>query len=302
MMEESSHCSVARFTTMKVGGEARKLFHPSSCEELGALVERLKKQKEPWFVLGGGSNMLVSSGGIDGSVIRMTQMIGIRNPEQCVLEADAGARLPHLAKFAAGLGLSGLEFSVGIPGTVGGAIVMNAGAHGSCFANVVESVTLLDGETGDIKTLANKDLAFAYRTSGVDPEKHIVICARLRLTQGEAADIQKVTEHNEQYRWRTQPLGWPNLGSTFKNPAADKPAGMLLDKSGAKELKEGNAAVSAVHANFVINLGGANSDEIVRLLERMQGVVQDNFGVHLRPEWKTLGKFTPDQLKVWNGV
>lgn len=300
-MEVTTNTPLARFSTMKVGGEAQRLCQPQSAEELVALMEQLKKSGEPWYILGGGSNTLVSSEGVKGTVIRMTQMTKLSTPEQDILVADAGARLPHLAKYAAGLGLSGLEFAVGIPGTVGGAVVMNAGAHGSCFANIVESVQVLDCKTGDVKEMSKEDLKFVYRNSAIDPSSQIVLSATLRMTPGSQEEIKKITQHNEEYRWRTQPLGWPNLGSTFKNPAPDKTAGFLLDQSGAKQFKEGNAAVSAIHANFVINLGGASTDEVLALLQRMQEIVQEKHGLRLHPEWKTMGTFSDKLSEIWDG-
>lgn len=300
-MEEASNAPLWRYTTMKVGGDAQRLCQPQSASELVELIDRLRKNDEPWYILGGGSNTLISSEGVKGTVIRMTQMTKLSTPEPDVLEADAGARLPHLAKYAAGLGLSGLEFAVGIPGTVGGAVVMNAGAHGSCMANVVESVDVLDCLTGEVKTLSNAELNFVYRNSAINPEKQVVVSARLRMKPGSQDEIKKITQHNEEYRWRTQPLGWPNLGSTFKNPAPDKTAGYLLDQSGAKQFKEGNAAVSAIHANFVINLGGASTAEVINLLRRMQNTVQEKYGLRLHPEWKTLGVFSENIAEIWNG-
>lgn len=300
-MEETTNAPLWRYTTMKVGGEAQRLCQPQSAEELTELIERLNRSGEPWHILGGGSNTLISSQGVEGTVIRMTQMTKLATPEPDLLIADAGTRLPHLAKYAAGLGLSGLEFAVGIPGTVGGAVVMNAGAHGSCMANIVESVSVLDCKSGEIKTLSHDDLKFVYRNSAIDPSSQVVISARLRMKPGSGDEIKKITQHNEEYRWRTQPLGWPNLGSTFKNPLPEKSAGLLLDQSGAKQFKEGNAAVSAIHANFVINLGGATTNEVVTLLRRMQEIVLEKHGLHLHPEWKTLGTFSDKIDDIWNG-
>lgn len=301
-MEETRNSPLWRYTTMKVGGEACQLYHPKHSEELVSLIERLKREGQPWNILGGGSNMLISSDGVDGAVIRMTQMTSITSPEPEVLEADAGTRLPHLAKYAASMGLSGLEFAVGIPGTVGGAVVMNAGAHGSCMANIFESALVMNADTGNIETWTADRLQFQYRHSQIDPARQVVASARFRLRPDEATKIQAKTQENEEYRWRTQPLGWPNLGSTFKNPEPTRSAGLLLDQSGAKDLKEGHAAVSAVHANFVINLGGAHSDDILRLLQRMQATVQEKHNVRLHPEWKTLGRFSSLEREIWNGT
>jgi|SRR5579883_3244425 len=299
-MDEAVNAPIARYTTLKIGGDAKRLCQPHSKDELIELVGDLNKRSEPWFVLGGGSNLLVSSQGFAGTVIRTTNLIEINNPEPDLLEAAAGARLPHLAKYAAGMGLSGLEFAVGIPGTVGGAVIMNAGAHGSCIANILESACILDAQTGSIETLSKSDLEFQYRRCRLDPARHVVVSARFRMSRGEAAEIESRTRENEDYRWRTQPIGFPNAGSTFKNPSPDKTAGYLLDQAGAKELKEGNAAVSAIHANFVINLGGASSTEVTNLLKRMQDTVMAKFEVRLHPEWKTLGSFSESEKEVWS--
>ncbi|MBS2002695.1 MAG: UDP-N-acetylmuramate dehydrogenase [Candidatus Obscuribacterales bacterium] len=298
-MEAQSNVPLWRYTTLKIGGEAASFYQPESIDELVELMETLKKQGQPWFVLGGGSNLLVSSKGVEGSVIRTAHMKRMENPEPNVIVADAGARLPHLARFAASKGLSGFEFSVGIPGTVGGGVIMNAGAHGSCMSNLIETVTIFDTEKEEIITLANDEIGFVYRRCNLDPAKHVVLSARFRLTDERPDVIEANIKHNEEYRWKTQPLGWPNAGSTFKNPEPTRGAGLLLDQSGAKQLKEGNAAVSAVHANFVINMGGATSDEVTTLLRRMQDTVYDNFDIRLHPEWKIVGDFTNSEREVF---
>lgn len=298
-MDDAINAPLARYTTLKIGGEANRLCQPYSVNELVELVDRLNDRGEPWFILGGGSNLLVSSSGFKGTVVRTTNLTEIKNPEPGILEAAAGARLPHIAKFAAGLGLSGLEFAVGIPGTVGGGVIMNCGAHGSCMANILESATVFDTESGELKTMSKDELEFQYRRCKLDPLKHVVVAARLRMEQGAREQIEGKTKENEDYRWRTQPIGFPNAGSTFKNPEPARTAGFLLDKAGAKELKEGQAAVSTLHANFVINLGGATSTEVTSLLKRMQDRVQQEFDLRLALEWKRLGDFTESEKEVW---
>ncbi|HEY9677098.1 MAG TPA: UDP-N-acetylmuramate dehydrogenase [Drouetiella sp.] len=298
-MEVQSNIPLWRYTTLKIGGEASKFCQPESIDELIELMDKLTKQGEPWFVLGGGSNLLVSSGGVKGTVIRTANMKRMETLEPGVLEADAGARLPHLARFAAAKGLSGFEFAVGIPGTVGGGVIMNAGAHGSQMSALVETVTIFDTEKSEIVTLKNDEIGFVYRKCNLDPARHVVLSARFRLAEDKPEVIEANTKHNEEYRWKTQPLGWPNAGSTFKNPEPTRSAGMLLDKSGAKELKEGAAAVSAVHANFVINTGGATSNEVTSLLRRMQDCVYNNFDVRMHPEWKIVGDFSPSEREVF---
>jgi len=298
-LEEILNAPLARYTTLRVGGNADKLYQPASVEELANIVKELKHKGEPWYVIGGGSNLLISSEGVRGSVIRTTGLTGIKILEPGLLEAEAGARLPHLARHAAQQGLSGLEFAVGIPGTVGGGVIMNAGAHGSSMSAILESALVLDTATGEITEMLPDQIKFEYRRCALDPKQHVVLSAKFRMPQDEPEAIEARTRHNEEYRWKTQPLGFPNAGSTFKNPFPDKTAGFLLDKSGVKDMKEGNAAVSSIHANFVINLGNATSHEIVTLLKRMQASVADNFNIDLTPEWKTMGEFTEEELSVW---
>lgn len=298
-MDEQRNAPLWRYTTLKIGGDADRLCQPTSVDELVQLMETLRNHDEPWFVIGGGSNLLVSSGNVKGTVIRTAELKNIASPEPGFIQADAGARLPHLARFAAANGLSGLEFSVGIPGTVGGGVIMNAGAHGSSMSEVLENATIYDTKEGKIIVLNRDELGFEYRRCALDPARHVVLSALFRLKPSERQEIESLTKHNEDYRWKTQPLGWPNAGSTFKNPEPKRGAGLLLDQAGAKNMREGAAAVSAVHANFVINMGGATSAEVVSLLKRMQESVYNQFQINLHPEWKTLGDFTEQEQEVW---
>ena len=298
-MEEALKAPLSKFSTMKIGGEADRLCQPQNVDELVNLVDHLQETGEPWSIVGGGSNLLISSRGVRGTVIRTAFLKDIKSIAAETLEAAAGTRLPHLAKYAAQMGLSGLEFAVGIPGTVGGAVIMNAGAHGSCIANVLESALVYDSQAGDIKTIPASELGFVYRNCDLDPSRHVVVSAKFKLTPGSNEEISAKTQANEDYRWRTQPIGWPNLGSTFKNPLPDKSAGFLLDKSGAKDLKIGNAAVSSLHANFVINLGGATSEEVTDLLKKMKESVFNTFEIEMTPEWKTMGDFADIELAAW---
>jgi len=299
-MQQQKGESLSRYTTLKIGGKAERFCQPNSVEELVELMSDLSRRGEPWYVIGGGSNLLVSSKGVEGTVIRTAQITKAVQLDEKLLEAGAGARLPHLARFAASLGLSGLEFAVGIPGTVGGGVIMNAGAHGSCMAEIIESVTVYDTVSGEVDTFSNDKLAFQYRKCILDPHIHVVLSARLKLSLDLPEKIEARTKANEEYRWRTQPIGWPNAGSTFKNPDPERGAGLLLDKAGAKKLSYGKAAVSDVHANFVINLGGATSHEVATLVKRMQDCVYNAFTIKLQPEWKILGEFTDSEREVWN--
>ena len=298
-MEISQNTSLARYTTLKIGGDADHLYHPHTKEELIELVATLEREKTPWHLIGGGSNLLVSSAGVKGAVIRTTHLTNIRVLSPGLLEAEAGARLPHLAKQAAKLGLSGLEFAVGIPGTVGGGVIMNAGAHGSSMSAILQSALVLDSLNGQVTEMGADQIEFEYRRCILDPKRHCVLSAKFVLDIAEPEVIEAKTQANEDYRWKTQPIGFANAGSTFKNPRPDRTAGYLLDQAGVKNLRHGNAAVSAIHANFVINLGGATSQEVTDLLREMQATVKEKFGEDLTPEWKTMGEFTSEELKVW---
>lgn len=298
-MEEHANEPLARFTTLRIGGEAKRLFQPQSTDELISVIARLEQAEEPWYILGGGSNLLVSSAGVKGNVIRTAQMVDTKQLDSCLIEAAAGVRLPHLARYAASLNLSGLEFSVGIPGTVGGAVVMNAGAHGSCMANIIESALVYDVKQNKLLTLTKDQLSFSYRKSSLDLRTQIVVSARLKLQPDKQSEIESRIKANEEYRLKTQPIGFPNAGSTFVNPEPKRSAGFLLEQAGAKGLTCGQAAVSALHANFVINLGSATSKDVTDLLQRMQECVYNSFTIKLHPEWKILGEFSQNELSPW---
>jgi len=298
-MEQNVNEPLARYTTLRIGGAAEYLYHPRNPEELTSLISKLAQKGEPWYVLGGGSNLLISSAGVKGHVIRTAQMTEIRQTDSEVIEALAGSRLPHLARQAAALNLSGLEFSVGIPGTVGGAVVMNAGAHGSCMADIIESILVFDSQENKLVTFTKEDLSFTYRRSIINIATQVVVSARLKLRQGHKADIEAKIKANEEYRLKTQPIGFPNAGSTFINPEPNRSAGLLLEQSGAKGLTVGQAAVSDLHANFVINLGSATSKNVTDLLLKMQERVYNAFTIKLHPEWKILGEFTQNELLLW---
>lgn len=299
MLKLESKISLSRFTTLKIGGAAQNFCEPTSIDELSECLNNLASSQEPFFILGGGSNLLISSEGFNGTVIRTTKLTNITlEGDDCII-AQAGVRLPHLSRYAANANLSGLEFSCGIPGTVGGAVVMNAGAHGSSMSNLIESVTIFDTKDGKIKTLSASELDFKYRKCNLNPHNQTVLYARLKLTNGNRDDILTRIKANEDYRWKSQPLSYPNAGSTFKNPSFDKQAGKLLDLSGAKSLNFGQAAVSAIHANFVINLGSASSSEVVTLMKKMQDSVYKQFDIKLSPEWKILGHFKESLTELW---
>jgi UDP-N-acetylmuramate dehydrogenase len=244
-------------------------------------------------VIGAGSNLLVSDAGLDGLTLCNRRLQGAElDASEGLIEAKAGEPIPSLARRAARAGLSGLEWSVGIPGTVGGAVVMNAGAQGGCTADVLESITVIEPQRPDHPfELSNRELNFAYRHSRLQDEPLVVLSARFRLQAGQdPAELSRRTSTNLHSRTSTQPYQQPSCGSVFRNPEPQK-AGQLIEGMGLKGLSIGGAQVSPIHANFIVNTGGATASEIDQLIARVQQQVQANRGITLHTEVKRLGPF-----------
>ncbi|MFZ7104954.1 MAG: UDP-N-acetylmuramate dehydrogenase [Peptococcaceae bacterium] len=278
--------SLSRHTTWRIGGPADLFFIPADRSDLSAGLQFGAKYQLPVTIIGGGSNLLVRDEGIRGMVIRMTDLRNIQFTDE-FLKAGGGVRLPYLAREIVRRGLTGLEFAAGIPGTVGGAVIMNAGAHGGSMHDVVENVVAMDYQ-GNILDLSKKDLEFSYRNSRLKGSNLIVIEVHLKLKSGDAAESQTIIKRNLEFRNLKQPWEYPNGGSVFKNPPGDS-AGRMIDSVGAKGWQVGNAQVSEKHANFIINLGGATCSEVLALMEKINHAVYGKFGVLLEPEILVLG-------------
>ena len=284
---------LAEFTTWKVGGPAQWFAEPDSPEQLlehlaWALAEGIERR-----VIGAGSNLLVSDAGLAGLTLCNRRLQGAEiDAGAGVIEARAGEPIPTLARRAARAGLAGLEWSVGIPGTVGGAVVMNAGAQGGCTAEVLESITVVDPARPDQPfVLRNDELDFAYRHSRLQGEPLVVLSARFRLETGqEPVAVSQRTSANLHSRTSTQPYQQPSCGSVFRNPEPRK-AGQLIEGLGLKGLSIGGAQVSPIHANFIVNTGAATAAEIDQLIAEVQGRVAAAHGIALHPEVKRLGPF-----------
>lgn len=279
------------FTTWKVGGPAEWFAEPESTAECIALAAWCQQQRLPLQCIGAGSNLLVGDGGLAGLTLCNRRLQGSRlDGASGWVEAEAGEPIPTLARKAARAGLSGLEWAVGIPGTVGGAVVMNAGAQGGCTADWLDSVRLLD-PTRPEQPLewSAEELAFGYRQSRLQQERLIVLSARFRLDPGhDPAVVTARTSSNLQSRTSTQPYQQPSCGSVFRNPEPHK-AGALIEALGLKGLQMGGAQVSPVHANFIVNTGGATAADIDALIAEVQRQVYLAHGIHLHPEVKRLG-------------
>lgn len=283
---------VAPFTTIGVGGRAWLLLSVSTIDALVAVTHRLADQGVPWSLIGGGSNLLVADGGFPGALITLDR--GFHFVEEAchlpgaeAVRVVAGAGLPtaRLAAHVAEAGLSGLEFACAIPGSVGGSVAMNSGAHGSCIAEVVDFVQLT-GPGGSAWTPA-EDLEWTYRECRL-PEDAVVTAVGFRLTPLDSAQILAVQRGLLQTRRRTQPRGMRSFGSTFKNPPGDS-AGRLLDAAGLKGVRRGGAQVSPVHANFITNLGDATAADVMALMGMMRDSVLSRTGIRLEPEVRVIG-------------
>ncbi len=288
-----THVSLANFTTWKVGGNAQWLAEPTNIEEIKRLLAWANQKKLPCHIIGAGSNLLISDCGLDGLSICLRKFQGSQlDPDSGIVHAYAGEPLPSLARRAAKRGLHGLEWSVGIPGTIGGAALMNAGAQGSCTADWIESVQVISIHDEKIFEISKKDLDFGYRYSLLQKEEFIVLSARFRLETGhDSKKLIHQTSQNLIHRTTTQPYHLPSCGSVFRNPEPLK-AGRIIEELGLKGHRIGEAEVSTIHANFIVNTGTATAKEIQELIRYVQKRVKESHGFLLHPEVKEVG-FVP---------
>lgn len=286
--------SLAPLTSFRVGGTAAWYVAPRTVEDLATSVVWAKEQRLPITVLGAGSNLLISDRGLPGLVIGTRRLrYNHFDLDAGLLTVGAGEPLPKLAWQAADRGMKGWEWAVGIPGTVGGAVVMNAGAHGGCIAEYLASAEVLlpDGTT---KLLTAKDLNFRYRTSTLQNQRNLFLTrATFQLQPGfDPAEVTANTSHHLEHRRTTQPYHMPSCGSVFRNPKEYK-AGWLIEQSGLKGYQIGGAQIAQRHANFILNCGGATATDIFQLIRYVQQQVEDRWSLRLEPEVKMLGEFQP---------
>lgn len=278
---------MSRHTSFRIGGPADVFILPKDLEDLIVILAFAQKQSIPIFVIGQGTNLLVRDKGIRGIVIKLAAYFGGAKTEGDVVCAGAGVRLGRLVKLAANKSLSGLEFVVGIPGTLGGAIMTNAGLESSCIGDIVRDVQVMLFD-GTLETLDSQDLGFDYRSSNL-PKTMILLHARLKLHEGNPDEILETMKLFMAQRRSTQPLSLPNAGCVFKNPSGDS-AGRLIEMCGLKGRRVGEAVISAKHANFVLNLGGARAADVIRLMDEVRNVVRTRIGVELEPEIEICGE------------
>ncbi len=276
-------------TTFRIGGPADYFVAPENTEALQKILKVCKDAKIPYFILGNGSNLLVGDKGFRGVVIQLYKNLSEIRIEGTKITAQAGAMLIRVAKEAAKAGLTGLEFASGIPGTIGGAMVMNAGAYGGEMKDVVTAVTVLTGD-GEVVTLTGEAMNFCYRGSVIEEKGYIVLEAVMELKARNQEEIQSRMEELSVQRKTKQPIEYPSAGSTFKRPEGYF-AGKLIMDAGLRGLKVGGAQVSEKHCGFVINAGGATAADVMELIRKVSETVEKQFGVMLEPEVKRIGEF-----------
>ena len=278
---------MSRHTTFRVGGPADFFVTPKAKEEVRDVVRICKEAGMPYYIIGNGSNLLVSDAGYRGVIIQIYKEMNEVKVEGDLVKAQAGALLSGIAAKALGAELSGFEFASGIPGTIGGACVMNAGAYGGEMKDVLESVTVLTGE-GKIIELGRNELELGYRTSVIAKKGYIVLGAVLKLERGDGEKIKTYMDELKEKRVTKQPLEYPSAGSTFKRPEGYF-AGKLIEDAGLRGFQVGGAQVSEKHCGFVINRDHATAADIMELMRQVQIRVKENSGVDLEPEVKRLG-------------
>jgi UDP-N-acetylmuramate dehydrogenase len=279
---------LSRHVSFRIGGPADVLVVPRTAEELRAVARWLYASGEPFVVLGRGSNVLVSDRGVRGVVLKVGHGLDRVRWDGTWVRAEAGVGLPRLAFRAAGRGLRGLEFAAGIPGSVGGAVVMNAGAHGHSTQEVVRAVHVVT-PSGEQVWPADA-MGFGYRTSRLQSELGVVVEVEMSLAPDDPTEVSSRLHAWLRHRGATQPVRLPSSGCIFRNPPGDA-AGRLVDLAGGKGLREGGVEVSTLHANYVVNTGGGRAEDVLRLVERVRERVRRAFGVELELEVQLVGEF-----------
>lgn len=281
--------SMKKYTNFKIGGNADVFVIAKSIEEIKCVIKFSKENNIPLAILGNGSNVLVSDKGIRGIVLQIgLKEIKVEKHENALIEVDAGAMLGALAQILLKQSISGFEFAAGIPGSIGGAIRMNAGAYGGEMKDIVKNVTVLN-EKGEINILTNEECEFSYRHSRFTNSKEIIIKATLELPFGNENEIKAKMDEYAQSRKEKQPLNLPSAGSTFKR-GADFITAKLIDECGLKGYTSGNAQVSTLHAGFVVNLGNATAQDVLSVVNHVKQVVLEKTGKQIELEIELLGE------------
>jgi len=296
MKIEENH-ELKKYTTFQIGGSSPVVCFPENENEL---AEALEKYPDA-VVLGNCSDVLISSKGIDFPVIITTGMKDFKIDGTNV-SVSCGVKAPKLSCAAADACLSGFEFMIGIPGSIGGMVCMNASAHGQSVSDYLVSCKVYDRNNRVIKTLSKKEMEFSYRNSIVSKKRYVVLSVEFDLKKSDKDEIKNLMDRNLEFRRQKQPsLALPNAGSVFKNPENDS-AGRLLEKAGVKSCIIGGAKVWENHANFIVNIGQATSSDVLSLMKKMKNEVKSKYTIELVPEIKYIGKADEEESKLWKEI
>ncbi len=277
-----------KHTTFKIGGNADVFIIPNDSGEIIDAIKLCEEFKAPFYIIGNGSNILVGDGGINGVVIQIFKNMGNIGVNGNIIKAEGGALLSLVSRKALEEGLTGLEFASGIPGTVGGGVCMNAGAYGGEMKDIISKVVVL--KNGEILELSNEESEFEYRNSCILKNGMIVLEAEMVLQKGKADEIKEKMFEFNRLRSEKQPLEFPSAGSAFKRPEGYF-AGKLIMDSGLRGYSVGGASVSEKHCGFIINKGNATAKDVITLIDDVKRIVNDKFGVMLKPEIRFIGNF-----------
>lgn len=289
----------ANFTTYRIGGPLEEAYQPSTEAEMIDILQRVYRDKKQLTVLGWGGNSLIASQGIRGVTIITRKLDWVETISPTRIRFGAGVHLAKSSQVALKHGLTGGEYMIGIPGTIGGAVRMNAGALGQDTAEVTRSVTLFNLQSGEVETWLPEQLQFSYRRSSINPTQHIVLSAEMEFKPGDPATISQLMEGSVAFRKTHHPKE-PNGGSVFKNPAPDQPMGKLMEELGAKgNWRVGGAMVSPLHGNFIINVDNATSADVLGLMLKMKHAVKEHYQLDAHPENLFLGDATTEEQALW---
>ena len=289
----------ANFTTYRIGGPLEEAYQPASEAELIAILKETHRAGKQLTVLGWGGNSIIASQGISGVTVITRKLDWVEPKSPTRIAFGAGVHMAKSASVALKHALTGGEYMIGIPGTIGGAVRMNAGALGQETSDLVRSVTLFNLEAGSIETWQPEQLGFSYRKSAIDPQKHIVLSAELEFLPGDAAQISEMMDKSVSFRKTHHPKE-PNGGSVFKNPSKEMPAGKLMEELGAKSnWREGGVMVSPLHGNFIVNVDNGTSTDVLKLMLRMKRAIHERYGLDAHPENLLLGDATDEELAMW---
>jgi UDP-N-acetylmuramate dehydrogenase len=280
---------LAQHTTMKIGGPADLFIEPSSVENIRKVIGFINKHHLPWRAIGRGSNLLVSDKGIEGAVIKLGTGLANLTIKGTKITVGAGHSLISLSTLISKKGLSGLEFASGIPGSVGGAVYMNAGAHGSDISKILTKAHILFDD-GTMEWISTNDMEFSYRTSILQKKRPgIVLEAEFKLTEGDKAAIVAQMLKNKDYRKETQPWNFPCAGSIFRNPLPNY-AGKLIEEAGLKGFSIGGAKISEMHGNFIVNAGNATAKDVLDLIQYIKEKIDELYSIKIETEVEIIGR------------